>query len=250
MPMTAIPPGFPKDFRPQRIRLANATSLAELPPAEIVIYFRNNPNAARDLLLESGDKRFTPSTFIEGRGKTYRVGWLSSAIKFECEASFQNLADAATDYLLFSLGKSRWLPHKSAILRDAQVNRGSKASEAAIRALTESASITLPDIYLAFLRNSNGAEGDIGIEPGYVVFWRAEEVVANNVGYRVAEFAPGLFGFGSNGGGELLAFDTRGSLPWPIVMIPMIPMDAKEAVQIAPDFISFLTSFGRTLPSE
>jgi len=246
--MTLIPPGFPKDFRPQRVRLANATTLAELPPIAIVNYFRDNPSAARELLLESGDKRFTPSTFIEGRGKTYRVGWLSSEIKFECEASFQNLADAATDYLLFSLGKSRWLPGKAAVLRDAHVDRGSRASEAAIRSLSESAGIILPDVYLAFLRNSNGATGDLGIEPGYVVFWRAEEVVANNVGYKVAEFAPGFFGFGSNGGGELLAFDIRGLIPWPIVMIPMIPMDAKEAIQIAPDFISFLTAFGRAAP--
>jgi hypothetical protein len=240
--------GFPRDFRPQRVRLANAINLAELPPAEIVAYFHANPNASRDLLDESADKRWTPSTFIEPRGKNYRVGWLSSEIKFECEAVFGNLADAATDYLLFSLGKSRWVPGKFGILRDAQIDRGAKASETAIRALTESAPIPLPEVYLAFLRNSNGAAGNLGIEPGYVAFWRAEEVLAHNLGYKVAEFAPGFFGFGSNGGGELLAFDHRGSAPWPIVMIPMIPMDSKEAIQVAPDFISLLTAFGRVMP--
>jgi hypothetical protein len=247
--MTALPQGFPKEFRPQRVNLANAATLAELPPAEIVSYFRDNPNAARELLLESGDKRCTRSTFIEGHRKTYRVGWLSSEIKFECEASFQNMADAARDYLLFSLGRSRWVPHKSAILRDAQVNRGSKASEAAINALIETASIIFPDVYLAFLRNSNGAAGDLGIEPGYAVFWRAEEVIANNERYKVTEFAPGVFGFGSDGGGELLAFDIRGSIPWPIVTIPMIPLDATEAAQIAPNFLALLAAFGRTLTS-
>jgi hypothetical protein len=219
-----------------------------LEPAEIAAFFRDHPKAAHDLMMESGDKRWTPSTFIESRGKKYRVGWLSSECQFECEAAFDNLADAATDYLLFSMGKSRWTPDKARTLQNATVDRGSGTSDAVIRALATSAPIDLPDIYLEFLRNSNGAAGNLGLEPGYVVFWRAEEVLEHNAGYKVTEFAPGFFGFGSNGGGELLAFDTRGAKPWPVVMIPMIPMDPKEAIQIAPNFITFLTAFGRASP--
>jgi len=49
-------------------------------------------------------------------------------------------------------------------------------------------------------------------------------------GYR------GFFGFGSNGGGELLAFDLRDGEPYPIVIVPLIPLDPNEAIQIARSF--------------
>ena len=57
-----------------------------------------------------------------------------------------------------------------------------------------------------------------------------------NVRYNVSEFLPGFFGFASNGGGELLAFDIRGQQPYPIAMVPFIPMEAKEVIIIAKSF--------------
>ena len=42
-------------------------------------------------------------------------------------------------------------------------------------------------------------------------------------------FAPGFLGFGSNGGGELLAFDAAGR----IVMLPMVGMSAHDAKLVA-----------------
>jgi len=61
--------------------------------------------------MESYDKRFSPSSFIveEGVG-LFRVGWYSTDLGYECVKDFSSLADAATDYLLFSLGKGRWTP--------------------------------------------------------------------------------------------------------------------------------------------
>jgi hypothetical protein len=41
-------------------------------------------------------------------GDEFRVGWYSNG--YECEKRFKKLADAATDYLLFSLGRERWSP--------------------------------------------------------------------------------------------------------------------------------------------
>jgi hypothetical protein len=102
----------------------------------------------------------------------------------------------------------------------------------------------LPDAYLAQLRDDDSAEGDLAVEPGWIAFWPATDVARHNAGYHVSEHLPGFLGFGSNGGGELLAFDTR-TLPWRVCMIPFIPMDESEAVEIAPDFETLARHFGR-----
>jgi hypothetical protein len=62
-------------------------------------------------------------------------------------------------------------------------------------------SFTLPLDYVQFLHRMNGGEGFLG-EHAYVALWRVEELRERNAGYEVAEFAPGLFLFGSNGGGR------------------------------------------------
>ena len=110
------------------------------------------------------------------------------------------------------------------------------AEKAALARLQEQAGVRLPIGYLDQLATSNGGEGDLAVEPRWISIWPAEEVVALNAGYRLAEFLPGFFGFGSNGGGELLALDTRGPEPFPVVMVPFIPMEAQEAKQIARSF--------------
>jgi hypothetical protein len=116
-----------------------------------------------------------------------------------------------------------------------------KAEIAALRAVTPS---TLPDSYFAFLGVTNGGEGDLGVEPGWFVPWRAEDVLLNNIEYQLAESAPGLFGFGSNGGGECLAFDLREVGAGRIVMVPFIGMDLQEAIVIAENFDQFALFVG------
>ncbi len=88
-----------------------ARAVSELPAPDIARYFSEHPEIAKALLGESYDKRFTPSTFIieEGNG-LFTVGWLTRDARSECLKEFSHLADAATDYLLFSLGKGRWTP--------------------------------------------------------------------------------------------------------------------------------------------
>jgi hypothetical protein len=103
--------GFPEDFRVQRIGVAAAKSLANLPPPDIARYFRGHPDVANDLVMECFDKRYTPSTFITD---DFTVGWISrSPLESKCVRRFTNMADAATDYLLFSLGQGRWNPTES-----------------------------------------------------------------------------------------------------------------------------------------
>jgi len=106
---------FPEGFRVQRVGVAATRAVADLPPTRVASYFREHPEAARDLLNESYDKRFTPSSFIEETSKGgFSVGWFSLPRGRECVRHFTDLADAATDYLLFSLGKGRWTPLQSA----------------------------------------------------------------------------------------------------------------------------------------
>lgn len=83
----------------------------------------------------------------------------------------------------------------------------------------------------------NGGEGFIG--EAYVILWRLEELMDMNIGYEVADYAPGMFLFGSDGGGEAFAFDIRSDTR-PIVSIPFLPMDVKLARAVAPDFNGFL----------
>jgi len=107
-----IPEGFPEGFKVQRIGISAAIAVSELPAGDIAKFFREHPEIAGALLGESYDKRFTPSSFIEEKGNRFRVGWFTRDAKYQCDQEFSNLADAATDYLLFSLGKGRWTPQK------------------------------------------------------------------------------------------------------------------------------------------
>jgi hypothetical protein len=99
---------FPDGFHVQRIGIAYAMAVAELPPGRIAAYLRSNPETADRLLAESYDKRYSPSTFITEEVDGFSVGWFSRSGGSLCERRFSNLADAATDYLLFLLGKGRW----------------------------------------------------------------------------------------------------------------------------------------------
>jgi hypothetical protein len=100
--------GFPEKFTVQRIGIEAAKRLVDRQPEEIATYLRAHPEVARDLLNESYDKRYSPSTFIAEEGEGFRVGWVPRHAPVECVRRFSNLPDAATDYLLFSFGKGRW----------------------------------------------------------------------------------------------------------------------------------------------
>ena len=124
--------------------------------------------------------------------------------------------------------------------------RADSANEEQLQKLRAVLSRSVPDAYFEFLRFSNGGEGDLAVRPGWFCPWPAEEVLAHNDGYRVSDFFGNFLGFGSNGGGELLAFDCRASTPWPIVMIPFIG-GAEHAERISDDFEQFLACIGRPM---
>lgn len=128
--------------------------------------------------------------------------------------------------------------------------RESPADPAVVSTLSADVEVDLPEAYLSILQLSNGGGGPLGVEPGWFQLWPAEEVVPSNRDYQISEYLPGLFGFGSNGGGELLAFDTRREKPWSVVMVPFIPMDEGDVVEIAKDFKEFLKATGCNMPTD
>jgi hypothetical protein len=85
-------------------------AISGLLASKIAQYFREHPETARALITESHDKGFTPATFIAERPAGFMVGWCTTDARYVCVQEFSNLPDAATDYLLFSLGKGRWAP--------------------------------------------------------------------------------------------------------------------------------------------
>ena len=101
------------------------------------------------------------------------------------------------------------------------------ASDDDIRALTSATSFSLPPAYLDLLRAVNGGEAEIsdldGDDGSYLDLWVAADVVQFNTDYMLPQFAPSFFAFGSNGGGELFAFDSRRDDD-AVFMVPSIGM--------------------------
>jgi len=96
--------------------------------------------------------------------------------------------------------------------------------------------MTLPPEYVSYCAGTGPQEGGLTVEPGWFQLWPLDEVAQLNNDYQIPESIPGFLGFGSSGGGELLAFDAAGR----IVMIPFIPISAEEARLVADSWGDFV----------
>ena len=92
----------------------------------------------------------------------------------------------------------------------------------------------VPADYLAFLRRHDGGEIVLG-EQRFVI-WRTYEVLARNRSY---DPPPGLVLFGSDGGDQALAFDTRGG-DGRVVFVPFNAMATAEPVDCGGSFVGLL----------
>lgn len=125
---------------------------------------------------------------------------------------------------------------------DREWTRKPGAPPEVLDALRSECSIRLPEELYAFYGRSDGGDGELGVEPGWFSLWRAEDILERNADYGVAQQYPGYFGFGSNGGGELLAFELTGNRCGRIAMIAFI---GGEPIVIADSFAEFIDSIGR-----
>jgi hypothetical protein len=112
------------------------------------------------------------------------------------------------------------------------------ASEMSVVALEQTLGFRLPKAYRALMNRSNGYEGFVAGN-NFIVIWPVEEIVELNDGSGVAEFAPGLVLFGSDGGGTGFAFDRRKE-GLPVVEVPFIGMSLSEAKLRGNSFEEFL----------
>ena len=74
------------------------------------------------------------------------------------------------------------------------------ADTTAIANFVEEGGGVLPADYLDFFGKHDGGYGVLGEH--YFVFWKVSELIQFNREYEVQKYAPGIFLFGSNGGGE------------------------------------------------
>jgi SMI1 / KNR4 family (SUKH-1) len=110
-------------------------------------------------------------------------------------------------------------------------------SARALRAAEQALGKALPEDYKAFLQEHNGGNGFIGST--YFILWQAEELAEFNDGYQVSRYAPGLLIFGSNGGGDAFAFDTRTS-PYRMMQVPFVGMSTADEFHVAGSFKELL----------
>jgi hypothetical protein len=94
----------------------------------------------------------------------------------------------------------------------------------------------LPEDFLSYHARDGRREGQVSaIALGWMRLWALADIYRLNDEYHVAEFAPDLFGIGSDGAAEMLAFDKHDR----ILKVPFIGMDIREAILIAPSWQHF-----------
>jgi hypothetical protein len=121
--------------------------------------------------------------------------------------------------------------------------RNPRAEPMVIQQVVKELNLDLPSEYLDLFSLMNGGEGFIG--DNYCRFYALEDLMPLNEAFLVKEFAPGLFIFGSNGGGEAFAFNTKSS-PFSILEIPFIPMDVNWAKLLGKTMDEFFFHFSNS----
>jgi hypothetical protein len=97
----------------------------------------------------------------------------------------------------------------------------------------------LPDDFIDYLRSDEPKFGDRDEFPVGFELWEEADLETFNVEYEVPNYAAGFFGFGSDGGGEMLAFGPDGK----IYALPFIGMASEAATFIADSWSDFRSTF-------
>lgn len=119
-----------------------------------------------------------------------------------------------------------------------KLDRRPPASLEDLQMVQDALGIKFPQEYAEWMLSSNGGSGPIG-ENSYLLLWPLERIVSLNEAYQVSKFAPGLVLFGSDGGGEGYAFDTR-QPTLPIVQVPFVGMSLDAVRACGATFLDFL----------
>jgi hypothetical protein len=96
---------IPADFVEKVKERAGLQNILIFTNQDLINHLRENLQDCNRLLIESYDKRFTPSTFIEETGTSYSVGYFDK--KKEKVKTWDNIIEATADYLLLSWNLGR-----------------------------------------------------------------------------------------------------------------------------------------------
>jgi len=93
-----------------------------------------------------------------------------------------------------------------------------------------------PPEFVAYHHRGAPLEGFVSsTQIGYFKLWPLAEIETWNREYEVAEYAPELLAFGSNGAGEMLAFNRLNQ----VLMVPFIAMEMEDAILLAASWSDF-----------
>jgi len=115
-------------------------------------------------------------------------------------------------------------------------NGNPPVSEQDLVSFRSSTGLDLPEDYSDFLKFINGGEAFIG--GSYAILYRLEDLMKHNKDYGFPDFHPNYFLFGSDGGGDAYAFNTRRN-PWSVCVLPFIGNDECET-ESSRNFSEFL----------
>jgi SMI1-KNR4 cell-wall len=116
------------------------------------------------------------------------------------------------------------------------------ASAQALNSLKAAVGNSLPEAYLALLTQGNGGEVPLSVFPHNFCLDSAESALDY---FESGTYTlQGVFVFGGDGGGSLLALDVRQAKPWPVICFD--PIDPEGSIEtISDDFNSFLGLIAR-----
>src|SRR5262245_22214408 len=90
-----------------RSRMSDYKHFFTFSSADLLSYLGRHSATCEKLLIHSYDQRGSPNTFMEEHRGKYRVGRCDRDGKFSDVEEFDELEEAAADYVLFTLGLRR-----------------------------------------------------------------------------------------------------------------------------------------------
>ncbi|WP_338409764.1 SMI1/KNR4 family protein [uncultured Flavobacterium sp.] len=116
-----------------------------------------------------------------------------------------------------------------------KIKKNNPAEVEEINMFLKNINFILPDGFIEFYSNSNGAE--IYREEDYCLIWAINELIQLNIDYNVLEYASKFFIFGTNGGGDAFCIEKSTGF---IFVMPFIGMSNEDASFICNNFYSFI----------
>jgi len=99
--------------------------------------------------------------------------------------------------------------------------------------------VRFPADYCTFVEWSNGGHGLIG--KTRLALWELDELEQLNSDYQISSYLPGVFGIGTDGGGECYALDFRKSRDMPaLIQVPLGDLRKESITALAPSFLKWL----------